>query len=70
GLLYASALGFPTNIPLEAIEKGALTAGLSGTGPSYIALCHWEDIERVKGALERYGRVITTTLNKEGAKIV
>jgi len=70
GLLYASALGFPTNIPIEAVEKGALTAGLSGTGPSYTALCHWEDIERVKGALERYGRVITTELNNEGARIV
>jgi len=70
GLLYASALGFPTNIPIEAIEKGALTAGLSGTGPSYTVLCHWEDIERVKTTLERYGRVIITELNNSGAEIV
>ncbi|AXI25918.1 shikimate kinase [Methanofervidicoccus sp. A16] len=70
GLLYASALGFPTNIPIEAIEKGALTAGLSGTGPSYTVLCHWEDIEKVKTTLERYGRVIITELNNSGAEIV
>ncbi|HIP84375.1 MAG TPA: shikimate kinase [Methanothermococcus okinawensis] len=70
GLLYASALNFPTNIAIEAVEKGALTAGLSGTGPSYTALCHWEDIDKVKGALERYGRVITTKLNNDGAQIV
>ncbi|MBW9220205.1 shikimate kinase [Methanothermococcus sp. SCGC AD-155-N22] len=70
GLLYASALGFPTNIPIEAIEKGALTAGLSGTGPSYTAFCHWEDIERVKTTLEKYGRVIITELNNSGAEIV
>ena len=70
GLLYASALGFPTNIPNEAMKNGALTAGLSGTGPSYTALCYWEDIEKVKNVLERYGKVIITELNYDGAKII
>ncbi|GBF36837.1 shikimate kinase [Methanofervidicoccus abyssi] len=70
GLLYASALGFPTNIPIEAIEKGALTAGLSGTGPSYTILCYWEDVDKIKDALERYGRVIITELNNNGVEIV
>jgi len=70
GLLYASALGFPTNIPIEAIEKGALTAGLSGTGPSYTILCYWEDGDKIKDALGRYGRVIITELNNNGVEIV
>ncbi|AEH06250.1 shikimate kinase [Methanothermococcus okinawensis] len=70
GILYASALNFPTNIAIEAIEMGALTAGLSGTGPSYIALCDRDHTEKVKGALKKYGNVIVTKLNNNGAEIV
>ena len=70
GILYASALNFPTNIAIEAIESGALTAGLSGTGPSYIALCNKENTENVKNTLNKYGKVIITKLNNKGAKIV
>ncbi|WP_292460416.1 shikimate kinase [Methanothermococcus sp.] len=70
GILYASALNFPTNIAIEAIEMGALTAGLSGTGPSYIALCNKENTKKVKGVLEKYGNVIITKLNNKGAEII
>ncbi|ABR55837.1 shikimate kinase [Methanococcus aeolicus] len=70
GILYASALNFPTNIAIEAIESGALTAGLSGTGPSYIALCNKENTENVKNTLNKYGKVIITKLNNKGASIV
>ena len=70
GILYASALNFPTNIAIESIESGALTAGLSGTGPSYIALSYKEDTDKVKKTLEKYGRVIITKLNNKGAEII
>ena len=70
GILYASALNFPTNIAIEAVECGALTAGLSGTGPSYIALSYKDDTENVRGALEKYGKVIITKLNNKGAEIL
>jgi len=70
GILYASALNFPTNIAIEAVECGALTAGLSGTGPSYIALSYKDDTEKVKKTLEKYGRVIITKLNNKGAEII
>ena len=70
GILYASALNFPTNIAIEAIENNAVTAGLSGTGPSYIALCYEEDVEKVKKALEKYGEVISSELDYRGAEVI
>ncbi|MDK2790068.1 MAG: shikimate kinase [Methanothermococcus sp.] len=70
GILYASALNFPTDISIEAIENGAVTCGLSGTGPSYIALSYKENTDGVKKVLEKYGDVIVTQLNNSGAKIL
>ncbi len=70
GILYASALNFPTNIAIECLECGALTGGLSGTGPSYIALSYNNNTEKVKNTLSKYGRVIITKLNNSGAKIL
>ncbi|EHP86449.1 shikimate kinase [Methanotorris formicicus Mc-S-70] len=70
GILYASALNFPTSIAIDAIENSAVTSGLSGTGPSYIALCYEEDVEKVKKALEKYGMVIVSELDYRGAEII
>ncbi len=70
GILYASALNFPTNIAIEAVECGALTCGLSGTGPSYIALSYNDNTEKVKNTLSKYGNVIITKLNNKGAEII
>ncbi|MEO2116802.1 MAG: shikimate kinase, partial [Methanocaldococcus sp.] len=69
GILYASALNFPTNIAIDALEAGAITAGLSGTGPSYIAIVEDENVEKVKEKLNRYGKVILTKPNNDGASI-
>lgn len=63
GILYASALNFPTNIAIDALDAGAITAGLSGTGPSYIAMVEDENVEKVKEKLNRYGKVILTKPN-------
>ncbi|ENN96321.1 shikimate kinase [Methanocaldococcus villosus KIN24-T80] len=67
GILYASALNFPTNIIIDALSAGAITAGLSGTGPSYVAIA--ENGEKVKEVWKKYGKVIITKPNNEGAKI-
>ena len=50
GILYASALNFPTKIAIDALEAGAITAGLSGTGPSYIAIVEDENVNKVRDA--------------------
>ncbi len=69
GILYASALNFPTKIAIDALEAGALTSGLSGTGPSYIAIVEDENLNRVKEKLNKYGKVILTKPNNEGASV-
>jgi shikimate kinase len=70
GLLYSSALNFPSNISVDALEAGAITAGLSGTGPSYVALCYSEDEKNVENALKKYGETIITKPSNDGAKIL
>ncbi len=66
GISYAGALGFPTEYIFTALEAGAITSGLSGTGPSYISLVYEEDVKKVSDSLEKYGKTIITkpTYNK------
>ncbi|WP_456472366.1 shikimate kinase [Methanocaldococcus sp.] len=66
GLLYSSALNFPNDIAIKALEAGALTAGLSGTGPAYIVIAE----EDIKDRLKDLGKIIETKPNNEGAKIL
>ncbi|ADG12815.1 shikimate kinase [Methanocaldococcus infernus] len=66
GLLYSSALNFPTDIAIKCLEAGAITAGLSGTGPSYIAIAE----EDIREKLEGLGKVIETRVNNEGARVL
>jgi len=70
GLLYSSALNFPSNISVDALEAGAITAGLSGTGPSYVALCYSEDKKNVENALKKYGNTVITKPSTNGARIL
>ncbi|ABR55228.1 shikimate kinase [Methanococcus vannielii SB] len=70
GILYSSALNFPSYISVDALEAGAVTAGLSGTGPSYIALSYQENTEKVKNAFKKYGTVIISKPDNFGSKII
>ncbi|MBP2143157.1 shikimate kinase [Methanococcus voltae] len=69
GLFYASTLNFPTSISIEALESGALTFGLSGTGPSYIGLCKAENVSNIVKSLEKYGKVYITEACNSKSKI-
>lgn len=71
GLTYAAALGFQPAKIIEAIQAGATAAGLSGTGPSFAAICHPEDLERVRSAWEdQPGRILVTEINNEKARVI
>jgi shikimate kinase len=71
GILYSAALGFDSNIALDALEAGALASGLSGTGPSFVALVNDECKDRVREALNNYpGRVIATQVDNNGTKVI
>ncbi len=71
GLIYAAAMRFQPARITEAIQAGAIAASLSGTGPSFAAICHPEVLERVQSAWkDQPGRIIVTKANNEKARVV
>lgn len=71
GILYSSALGFNTDIIFDALDAGALASGLSGTGPSFIAIVDNDKVDNVVDAWNSYpGEVILTEVDNEGTKVI
>jgi shikimate kinase len=71
GLLYCAALRFNTEIALDALDSGALSAGLSGTGPSFVAIVPEENLDQVKESWSSYpGKVISTGVDNQGTKVI
>jgi shikimate kinase len=71
GLLYCSALRFNPDIALDALEAGAVAAGLSGTGPSFVAITDEKNSRNVEDAWKSYpGRVIKTKVDNQGTQVI
>jgi shikimate kinase len=71
GIIYSSALGYDTSVALNALDAGALAAGLCGKGPSVTAVVSSDKIDAVKTALQRHeGEVLQANLNHEKAKVL
>jgi shikimate kinase len=55
---------------LEALEKGALAASISGNGPSIAAVTHKHQIEEIKSVFTRFnGRVLVSKVNNQKASV-
>jgi shikimate kinase len=71
GIIYSSALGFDATVALDALNAGAIAAGLCGKGPAITAVVSQESFDAVKAALEQYqGKIIPAHPNSEKAKVV
>ncbi|MBM4241085.1 MAG: shikimate kinase [Euryarchaeota archaeon] len=71
GLLYCAALRFDPNIALDAVDAGAIACGLSGTGPSFVAIVDERNTDRVEDAWSSYpGKIIHTEVDNEGTKVL
>ena len=71
GILYSAALNSNADIALDALDSGALAAGLSGTGPSFVAIVPDNALDRVQEAWSSYpGRVILTGVDNMGTRVV
>ncbi|MCE5214414.1 MAG: shikimate kinase [Methanobacterium sp.] len=71
GLLYCSALHFNPDIALDALDSGAVAAGLSGTGPSFVALADDKNSPMVEDVLKSYpGKVIKTHTDNQGTRVI
>ncbi len=69
GLLYSSILGYDSKPALEAIENGALSAGLTGTGPGIVAICEDDKVENIKNVWREYEcDIMITNPSEEGAR--
>ena len=69
GLLYCAALEFNPDIALDALSAGAVAAGLSGTGPSFVAISDDESLDAVLSALSSYkGEIMHVEVDNEGTK--
>jgi shikimate kinase len=51
GIIYASVLGVDASVMHEALAKGAVTAGLSGTGPAIVMLAEKERAAELRDSL-------------------
>ena len=68
GLVYSTVLGCGSIIAVDALDAGALAAGLSGKGPAVAAVVPREKIEDVKETWKKHGgSIIETRINIEKA---
>ena len=71
GILHSSIFGYDPSIALDALAAGAISAGLSGKGPSVTAVTLDENLDRIREAWNAYeGRVIETVTNERTAETV
>lgn len=71
GILHASAIGVNPKKIVDAIVAGAISAGLSGTGPSIVALCKDSKVDDVISVLKEEGcDIIVTKPNNRKALVL
>jgi shikimate kinase len=69
GIIYSSALGFDASVALDALNAGAVAAGLCGKGPAVTAVVSQDKIEHVKAALQIHeGEILQARFNHQKAK--
>jgi shikimate kinase len=70
GVLAAAALSARYRPIMAAIEHGALSAGISGNGPSVAAVAYEDKVEEIKSALSKFeGRIIVSQVNNQKASV-
>ncbi len=67
GLTYGTAMRLNTEITTKAIEAGAVTAGISGTGPATVILAEPNKKEDIISAIDANDKIICTTINRTKA---
>jgi len=58
GMLWASMMGADASVMHEALAKGAISAGLSGTGPAIVILAEKDRAETLRASLAVADKVI------------
>lgn len=62
-------MGFNPEIAVDALEAGAIAAGLSGTGPSFVSITREEKQDDIIDAWDSYpGDIIITGVDNQGTQ--
>lgn len=70
GVLASAALSSSYAPALDAIENGALSASISGNGPSIAAVGYEDKVEQIIEALSKFdGRIMVSRVNNEKAVV-
>jgi shikimate kinase len=70
GVLASAALSSSYSPVMAAMEHGALSASISGNGPSIAAVGYEDAIEAIVAALSKFeGRIIVSKVNNEKANV-
>lgn len=70
GVLASAALSSSYAPVLDAVEHGALSASISGNGPSIAAVGYEDTVEQIVEALSEFdGRIIVSRVNNEKAVV-
>ena len=70
GVLASAALSSSYAPVLDAIEHGALSASISGNGPSIAAVGYEDTVEQIVETLSKFeGRIIVSRINNEKAVV-
>jgi shikimate kinase len=65
---YSAALELDTKVMMDALQKGALAAGLSGTGPATAILVEEEKAEKLLSALDGKDFIVADIYNGEDSR--
>jgi shikimate kinase len=70
GVLASAALRSRYTPVMAALENGALSASISGNGPSIAALAYEDEIEQIRLALSKFeGHIIVSKVNNQRASV-
>jgi len=71
GLVYSAALGYNPKLSIDALNAGAIAAGLTGKGPAAIAVARENVLERIANAWRSSsGQIVKVGINRKKAHIL
>jgi len=71
GFIISTSLNLSSKIALSAINVGALSAGISGTGPATAALCYKDNVDDIYSEWDKLpGKIIKSTVNNNKCGVI
>jgi shikimate kinase len=69
GMAYGTAMGLDTSVAQKALDAGAVTAGISGTGPATVILVTPDTKGSILNVIGDRDKIICTKINRKKAGI-